>query len=155
MIKAHPKIYLLFFMRTIRSLWSATCKKKFRIPTFIGLTRVSTVNTNWRNHLHISNGVLLPVNISFVCQRASFLNILANCICVVCGILYKFCISSQVWIIIYDNIAQPYQYYRFVTNYIALTSNRSWGRSAQTSTITSKLLIFVKLHSELADPTKL
>ena len=44
-------------MRTVGSPSSAT-------PTFIGLTQVSRVNTNGGNHLHISNGVLLLVNIS-------------------------------------------------------------------------------------------
>ena len=46
-------------MRTVGSPSSAT-------PTFIGLTQVSRVNTNGGNHLHISNGVLLLVNVSHI-----------------------------------------------------------------------------------------
>ena len=39
-------------MRTVRSLWSATHKKRFRNPTFIGLTRVNA--KKWHNFLPIS-----------------------------------------------------------------------------------------------------
>ena len=50
-------------------------KKRFKIPTFIGLTRVSRVNTNLGNHLHISNGVTVLVNISHmhVFRKMTFL----------------------------------------------------------------------------------
>ena len=41
-------------MRIVRSPWSATRKKWFRIPTFIGHTQGSRVNTIWGNHRHIS-----------------------------------------------------------------------------------------------------
>ena len=49
-------IFLNFFwMRTVESPWSATRKKRFRNRTFIGLTRVSRVNTKkWHNFLPIS-----------------------------------------------------------------------------------------------------
>ena len=52
-----------------RNLLSDKQKKRFENPTFIGLTRLSRMNTIWGNHLHISNGGLLLANIShmFIC----------------------------------------------------------------------------------------
>ena len=44
-------------MRTVRSLWSAICKKRFRNPTYIDLTRVNRVNTNWGKSPALYNGV--------------------------------------------------------------------------------------------------
>ena len=46
-----------FLMRTVRSLWSAICKKRFRNPTYIDLTRVNRVNTNWGKSPALYNGV--------------------------------------------------------------------------------------------------
>ena len=44
-------------------------KKRFENPTFIGLTQVSRVNRIWGNHLNISNGVTVLVNISQTCTQ--------------------------------------------------------------------------------------
>ena len=52
-----------FLMRTVRSPWSAIRKKRFRNPTFIGLTRVSRVSTNWGKSPALYNGV--PVLVLF------------------------------------------------------------------------------------------
>ena len=48
----------------LRNLLSDKQKKWFDNLTFIGLKRVSRMNTIWGTHLHISNGGLLLVNIS-------------------------------------------------------------------------------------------
>ena len=48
-------------MRAVRSLWSAACKKHFRIPTFIGLTRVNRVNPGWGKSPALYNGGSLLV----------------------------------------------------------------------------------------------
>ena len=53
-------------MIIFRNLLSDKPKKRFENPTFIGLTQLSRMNTILRNHLHISNGVLLMVNISHI-----------------------------------------------------------------------------------------
>ena len=54
----------VFFILSIGNHLSDKQKKRLENPKFIGLTRVSRVNTIWGNHLHISNGVQLLVNIS-------------------------------------------------------------------------------------------
>ena len=54
----------------LRNLLSDKQKKRFENPTFIGLPRVSRMNMVWENHLHISNGGLLLVNISHICTGA-------------------------------------------------------------------------------------
>ena len=53
----------IFLIISIRHLLSDTQKKRFENPTFIGLARLSRMNTIWGNHLHISNGGLLLANI--------------------------------------------------------------------------------------------
>ena len=58
-------IFFKFFLIIIfKNLLSDKQKKRFENPTFISLTRVSRMNMIWGNHLHISNGGLLLVNIS-------------------------------------------------------------------------------------------
>ena len=66
-----PNIYLFqfSFQLSIGNLLSDKQKKMFENPTFFCLTRVSRVNTIWGNHLHISNGVQLLVNISHMCFK--------------------------------------------------------------------------------------
>ena len=58
-----------FLIISIRHLLSDKQKKRFENPTFIGLTQVSRVNMIWGNHLNISNGVTVLVNISHMCQN--------------------------------------------------------------------------------------
>ena len=56
-----------FLMRTVRSPWSTICKKRFRNPTYIDLTRVSRVNTNWGKSPALYNGVHVLVLFNHLC----------------------------------------------------------------------------------------
>ena len=99
-------------------------KKQFENPTFIFLTHVSRTNTIWGNHMHISNGGLLLVNIShmppgLVWLPFSWLFVpfwglgIDNILHMICNVLYLFNwdwmsptnvweISNWVWHIIND-----------------------------------------------------
>ena len=63
---------IFFLMRTVRSLWSAICKKRFRNPTYIDLTRVNRVNTNWGKSPALYNGVHVLVLFNHIYFQSRF-----------------------------------------------------------------------------------
>ena len=94
--RSHKKKNL---MRMVRSSLSTRRKKRFGKITFIGLTRVSIVNTNWGKSPALYNGVLLLVNISHICGLHNFLRAPLSFNLFICEFVSMFIYSfGYVWI---------------------------------------------------------